>query len=322
MHYQQDIRKGWLSLCSLVLLGSLRVGLAGQSFSPATIPQCEELAVHKRAVLKELPALSQLDILKIFEQGFRDTWRHILIDGPYLGTEKEAFLDNALSKLSGKDTKLSKAIQTLRESHRQLFKSGQNRNLKIRYAGGPAFKPFGVHMSLAQAMAAMTANNTESVQAFKTIFETGQNTRGYVHKLECHAEAVEYIYAATDIVYGVLLPNELLYGPTQVSVLPTQVQMFYIKAGDVIALHPYVFHSGSLSVEPDRSFSIIIYKKPTQTTDYVVTLPESWLSWKEHLKLPGIDKYYLTLLELQTGDLKGHTGTIPAPRPKRLPVWP
>ncbi|UCD58406.1 MAG: hypothetical protein JSV16_04620, partial [Candidatus Hydrogenedentota bacterium] len=103
---------------------------------------------------------------------------------------------------------------------------------------------------------------------------------------------------------------------------PAKVQMFYIKAGDVIALHPYVLHSGSLSVEPDRSFSIIIYKKPIQAGDLVVQLPNAWADGQQHIKLPDIDKYYLTLEELHTAELKNNLGFIASRRPVRLPAWP
>ena len=191
----------------------------------------------------------------------------------------------------------------------------------IRHADDQSFEPFGARMSFAQAIAAISAGNDEPVQAFQTIFETGQNTRGYVHKLECHAGAVEFIYAVTDIVYGVMLPAELRYGPDRVVAEPAKVQMFYVRAGDVIALHPYVLHSGSLSVEPDRSFSIMIYKKPVQAGDFVVRLPEAWEEGQESLKLPGIDKYYLTLEELHATELKDNNGFISAPRPLRLPAW-
>lgn len=311
-----------LSLGLLALVGTTSVGKPAKAFSPMVIRQCEQHAVHKHSVLAELQGLSQLELLKISGRSFQDTWRSVLIDGPYLGVEKEAFLKMALANLGSSDADLSRALQALCQSHHQLFRADGSRRLMIRAASGPAFKPFGVHMSLAQAMARLTADSDAPVQAFRTIFETGQNTRGYVHKLECHAEAVEFIYAVTDIVYGVLLPSELVYGPEQVSILPSQVQMFYIKAGDVIALHPYVLHSGSLSVEPDRSFSIVIYKQPAQARDLVVWLPENWSIWKERLKLPGIDKYYLNLPKLQTGELEGHPGTIPSPRPIRLPAWP
>jgi hypothetical protein len=97
--------------------------------------------------------------------------------------------------------------------------------------------------------------------------------------------------------------------------------MFYVKAGNVIALHPYVLHSGSLSVEPDRSFSIIIYKKPAQTSDLIVRLPDQWQSWKQHLKLPDIDKFYLTQEELHTPELKNNKGFIAGRRPLWLPTW-
>jgi hypothetical protein len=83
-----------------------------------------------------------------------------------------------------------------------------------------------------------------------------------------------------------------------------------------------VLHSGSLSVEPGRSFSIVIYKKPvTKSTDAPVRLPEDWRRGREHVRLPDIDKLYLTLDELHTGDLKNHRGYIAGKRPIRLPNW-
>ena len=118
-----------------------------------------------------------------------------------------------------------------------------------------------------------------------------------------------------------MLRAELKYGPDRVIAEPAKVQMFYIRAGDVIALHPFVLHSGSLSVEPDKSFSIMIYKKPVETGDLVVRLPEAWEGWQESLKLPGIDKYYMTLEELHTAELKDNDGYIAATRPLRLPAW-
>jgi hypothetical protein len=97
--------------------------------------------------------------------------------------------------------------------------------------------------------------------------------------------------------------------------------LFYIKAGEVIALHPYVLHSGSLSVEPDRSFSIVIYKKPvTNEGQRRVQLPEQWRQKQELLKLAGIDKFYLTLEELHTDDLKDNRGYITDKKTVRLPT--
>jgi hypothetical protein len=286
------------------------------------IPTIEQHAENKQKILTLLKATPQLEITKRFGCNFRETWRRILIDGPFEGIEKREFLETSLCRFPNSQKELPKALELLLESHRRLISSRQSRNCMIRHANSPAFKPFGFHMSLAQALAAMSEGNEEEVQAFKTIFETGQNTRGYVHKLECHAEAVEYIYAVTDIVYGVMLPGNLHFGPARVTAEPTKVQMFYIKAGDVIALHPYVLHSGSLSVEPDRSFSIIIYKKPVQTGDLIIRLPEAWADGQQHIKLPDVDKFYLTLKELHTGELKNNFGFITTRRPARLPTWP
>ena len=274
----------------------------------------EKHAANKQDVLSLVKTTPQLEIAKHFGCDFRDTWRRILIDGPYEGVEKEQFLETALGSFTNPQQVLPKALTSLLESHRQLFGSGRNCELMIRHAAEPAFTPFGAHMSLARAIATMSAGNDESVQAFKTIFETGQNTRGYVHKLECHAEAVEYIYAVTDIVYGVMLPSDLHFGPDRVVAEPANVRLFYVKAGDVIALHPYVLHSGSLSVEPDGSFSIIIYKKPAKAEDYVVRLPDAWADSRRHIKLPDIDKYYLTLEELHTSELKDNKGFIASRR--------
>ena len=278
------------------------------------IRKIEQHATNKQNVLSLLKATSQLEIAKHFGCDFRNTWRRILIDGPYEGIEKEQFLKTSLDSFTKSQQALPEALQSLLESHRRLFGSGGHRELMIRHAAESASTPFGAHMSLAQAIATMSAENEEPVQAFKTIFETGQNTRGYVHKLECHAEAVEYIYAVTDIVYGVMLPGDLQFGPDRVVAEPKNVRMFYVKAGDVIALHPYVLHSGSLSVEPDGTFSIIIYKKPAEAGDHVVRLPDEWTDGRELFKLPDIDKYYLTLEELHTAELKNNKGFIASRR--------
>ncbi|HEC04473.1 MAG TPA: hypothetical protein ENI81_13140 [Phycisphaerales bacterium] len=283
--------------------------------------QIEQHAACKQRVLMLLNETPRLEMTRRFSGDSRDTWRRVLIDGPFGGIDKGQFLEAALSSFADRGQELPKALEALRRSHSGLFGSGRNRNLMIRHAGDPAFTPFGVHMSLAGAIGTISAGNDEPVQAFHTIFETGQNTRGYVHKLECHAGAVEFIYAVTDIVYGVMLPGELRYGPDRVVAEPAKVQMFYVNAGEVIALHPYVLHSGSLSVEPDRSFSIMIYKKPVETGDLVVPLPDAWRDWEKSLKLPEIDKYYLTLEQLHTAELKDNRGFIAAARPLRLPVW-
>ena len=65
----------------------------------------------------------------------------------------------------------------------------------------------------------------------------------------------------------------------------------------------------------------MIYKKPVEAGDLVVRLPEAWEDWQKSLKLPDIDKYYLALEELHTGELKDNNGFITAARPLRLPVW-
>ena len=309
-------------MCICLCFCLLFVATATSEENHNLIQKIEKHAENKQRVLSLLKVAPQLEIVKCFGGDFRETWRRILMDGPYKGIEKEQFLQTALRGFTNSGQALPKALKALLESHRQLFGSGQNRELMIRHADGPAFKPFGAHMSLGQAISAISAGNDEPVQAFKTIFETGQNTRGYVHKLECHAEAVEYIYAVTDIVYGVMLPHDLRFSFEGVIAEPAKVQMFYIKAGDVIDLHPYVLHSGSLSVEPDRSFSIIIYKKPVQAEDLVVRLPDAWAGGQQQIKLPNVDKFYLTLEELHTAELKDNRGFIPARKPVRLPNWP
>jgi hypothetical protein len=295
--------------------------LPARATSRPSYQKIEQHSANKQRVLIILNATPRLEIARRFGGDLRDTWRRILIDGSFGGISKEQFLEAALSGFADKGQELPVALQSLRKSHSILFGSGRNKNLMIRHAGDKAFAHFGAHMSFAKAISEISANNDEPVQAFHTIFETGQNTRGYVHKLECHAGAVEFIYAVTDIVYGVMLPEDLEYGPDRVVADPASVQMFYVPAGDVIALHPYVLHSGSLSVELDRSFSIMIYKKPVRAADLVVKLPDAWDDWKESIKLPDIDKYYLTLEELHTGDLKDNNGFIAAPRPLRVPAW-
>jgi len=278
------------------------------------IRKMEQHAANKQNVLSLLKTTSQLEIAKRFSCDYRETWRRILIDGPYEGVEKEQFLETSLDSFTNSQQALPKALKSLLESHHQLFGLGRNRERMIRHAAQSAFTPFGVQISLAKAIATMSTGNDEPVQAFKTIFETGRNTRGYVHKLECHAEAVEYIYAVTDIVYGVMLPNDLHFGSDRVVAEPANVRLFYVKAGEVIALHPYVLHSGSLSVEPDGSFSIIIYKKPAKAEDYVVRLPNAWTDGQALIKRPDIDKYYLTLEELHTPELQDNKGFIASRR--------
>jgi len=307
-----------IGLCICALGAATAVG---KDPTAGLVRRIEQHSTNKQRVLTLLSDMPRLQVTRQFGGDFRETCRRILIDGPYGGIEKTQFLETAVRSFADTGQELARGLQSLRKSHNLLFGSGQNRGLKIRHADDRAFKPFGIHMSLAQAIAAISAGNDEPVQAFKTIFETGENTRGYVHKLECHAGAVEFIYAVTDIVYGVVLPAELRYDPDRVVAEPTKVQMFYVRAGNVIALHPYVLHSGSLSVEPDRSFSIMIYKKPVQAQDLVVRLPEEWEEGQESLKLLDIDKYYLTLEQLHTTELKDNNGFISAPRPLRLPAW-
>ncbi len=282
--------------------------------------QLEQHSANKQKVLTILNETPRLEITRRFGGNPKDIRRRVLIDGAFGGIKKEQFLEAALSGFADKDQNLPVALQVLRKSHNMLFGSDRNKDLMIRHARDQAFAPFGVHMSLSKAIAAISAGNEEPVQAFHTIFETGQNTRGYVHKLECHAAAVEFIYAATDIVYGVMLPSELKYETDRVVAEPEKVQMFYVPAGDVIALHPYVLHSGSLSVEPDRSFSIMIYKKPAQAADFVVRLPDAWEKRQKLLKLPDIDKYYLTLEELHNDDLRENRGYIANKNTIRLPT--
>ncbi len=281
----------------------------------------ETHATNKQAVLSQLQQMSRLAVVEHFSSGFKGAWRRVLIDGLCDGTDKQEFLRAALKKSSDEQSPLHKALTSLLESHRRLFESGRNAELMVRHASGPAFKPFGRLLTPAQALAEITAANEAKVQAFQTIFETGQNTRGYVHKLECHGQATEFIYAITDIVYGVTLPSELKFGADEVTADPQQVQVFYVKAGEVIALDPYVLHSGSLSVEPDRSFAILIYKQPATDTQQTLKLPAAWQQKQGWLKIAGVDKYYLTLAELHTDDLKTNRGFIADKRPIRLPTW-
>jgi hypothetical protein len=277
-------------------------------------------ATNKQRALDEIQEMPRLAMTRCFGMDARELHRRILIDGLYAGTDKEEFLTAAIERCSPSSC-VHQALTSLRSSHQRLFRSGRNASLMVRHAGEPAFKPFGRHLMPAEALADICADNDAEVQAFHTIFETGQNSRGYVHKLECHAKAVEFIYAVTDIVYGVMLPAELDFQQDKVSADPQKVQMFYVRAGEVIALHPYVLHSGSLSVEPDRSFSIAIYKRPvTSESQRPVQLPEQWHQKEELLKLAGIDKFYLTLEELHTADLKNNRGYITDKMTIRLPT--
>jgi len=299
--------------------------IQGQQSSVSTAHLNSQLEIHannKKKVLELIAELPKLKITKHFAMDFREIWRRIMIDGNYAGSDKLEFLQKAQDMFKDENMSLPEAIAALSKSHQDLFGAGKNKNIMVRSADDPAFRPFGVHMSLAQVIAQATCGNEAEVQAFQTIFETGQNTRGYVHKLECHAEATEFIYAVTDIVYGVMLPSDLSFGPKRVVADPKKVQLFYVRAGEVIALHPYVLHSGSLSVEPDRSFSVVIYKKPVEDTkELVVKLPESWTRWQNCLKIENVDKFYLTLEELHSAELKTNCGYIEGKKPMRLPVW-
>jgi hypothetical protein len=277
-------------------------------------------ATNKQRVLDAIEQMPPLALTRHFGLDATELRRRILIDGTYAGTDKAEFLDAALKRCSDSQSALRQALASLRASHRRLFGSG-NLGLMVRYAADPGFLPFGRHLTPAQALADICAGNGAEVQAFQTIFETGQNARGYVHKLECHAQAVEFIYAVTDIVYGVMLPTELDFRPDKVVADPKKVQMVYVRASEVIALHPYVLHSGSLSVEPDRSFSIVIYKKPvTEDRQCPVQLPQWWRQNEALVKLAGIDKFYLTLKELHTDDLKNNRGFIADRNTVRLPT--
>jgi hypothetical protein len=244
----------------------------------------------------------------------------VLIDGPVGQESKADFLRRALER-AGENGPLHAALARLRSSHQQLFGASNNKRLMVRSAADPAFRRFGIHMARGEALARTTERSDAEVQAFQTIFETGQNTRGYVHKLECHGEAVEFIYAITDIVYGVMLPSNLSFETNRIVADPAKVEMFYVRAGEVIALHPYVLHSGSLSVEPDRSFAILIYKKPAEDEDRVVALPSAWDQGQHSIRIPGVDKWYLTLDELHVDALKANRGFIADRRPIRLPNW-
>ena len=287
----------------------------------ATDRLLETHAKNKQQVLEQLQQVPQLALTKHFGADFREAWRRILLDGSWYGMDKETFLLTAMEKSDGASGVLDRALRSLLESHRRLFGSGANSSLMVRHASDPTFKPYGRHMTSAEALAEMTAGNDAEVQAFHTIFETGQNTRGYVHKLECHGQAIEFIYAVTDIVYGVMLPAELDFGEDKVTAEPARVRMFYVRAGEVIALHPYVLHSGSLSVEPNRSFSILIYKKLATVGKPQVELPRVWSQREDCLKIAGADKFYLTLEELHTDDLKTNRGFVAGKRPVRLPAW-
>lgn len=302
-------------LCLLLSVGGLS---QAQERRDEVIRLLERHAVNKQKVLDILDRMPALAMTQCFAMNYRDINRRIIIDGEYQGTGKRTFLERAARMCDGE---LAQALRELSGSHQDLFGAGENKELMVRPARDPAFKPFGLATDLQQAMARITEGNKAEVQAFQTIFETGQNTRGYIHKLECHAGVVEFVYAATDIVYGVMLPGDLEFGSERVVADPTKVRLFYVRAGEVIALHPYVLHSGSLSVEPDRSFSVIIYKKPvTGDGESRVRLPDDWAARKGLLKIPDVDKYYLTLDKLHTAELAANRGYITDKRPLRLPV--
>lgn len=321
MSAQHFTYRGISVATGILLVAFLMTSPTAVADQKSTADLLETHTSNKQRALERIRDIPQLALTQRFGMDFRAIWRGILIDSRSAGTDKETFLRSALERRTGKGDPLHKALAALAESHRRLFNSGQNASLMVRHASDPAFKPFGRLVTPAEALAEMTADNDAEVQAFQTLFETGRNTRGHVHKLECHGQAIEFIYAITDIVYGVMLPSELDFGGDRVTADPARVQMFYVKAGEVIALYPYVLHSGSLSVEPDRSFSILIYKKPAGPDQQTVELPPAWQQRQAWLKIANVDKYYLTLAELHTDDLKDNHGFITDTQPLRLPDW-
>jgi hypothetical protein len=308
--------------CRLSILLSTALLTTAATAGDEDLPSLLEAhTANKQRVLSHFEKAPPVLLARHFHVEVRDIWRQIQVDDSCNGKDKQAFLRTALAVHQDNRSTLYKSLAALLESHRKLFGAGEHADLMVRHAADPAFRPFGRHLTAAEAAAEMMAGTDAEVQAFQTIWEMGRNTRGYIHKLECHAEAVEYIYAVSDIVYGVMLPSDLDFGQDKVTADPMKVRMFYVRAGEVIALHPYVLHSGSLSVEPDHNFSILIYKKPAATKRQVVALPDAWRQHQDWLKIVGADKFYLTLAELHTDDLKDNRGFIPATRPLRLPAW-
>ncbi len=211
-------------LCFFLLFGAITYSREFTTNQDLLNSQLEAHAANKRKVLDSLTKSPKLKMTRLFAMDFREVWRRIIVDGEYEGQDKLSFLQEAVQKCNDENDSLARNLRALLKSHRDLFGSGKNKDLIIRFADDQAFRPFGINMSLTEAIARITEGSDAEIQAFKTIFETGQNTRGYIHKLECHAEAVEFIYAITDIVYGVMLPDELSSGPKRIVADPKKSQ--------------------------------------------------------------------------------------------------
>jgi len=114
--------KQWLcmSLCFCLLF----VATAFSEGNHNLIQKIEQHAQNKERVLSLLNVTPQLEIAKRFDGDFRESWRRILIDGPFEGIEKEQFLKMTLRRFTDSQQALTQALQSLLESHRELFRPG------------------------------------------------------------------------------------------------------------------------------------------------------------------------------------------------------
>ncbi len=271
--------------------------------------QISILAESKRDVLHSLEQMSSDKIKANFGCRSKEIRRRIMIDGDYSGLSKLVWLQDVLDANENKS--IHEKLEALYQAHKNLISIPDHEKMLIKYAGDDSFHRFGSHLTYNQAIQKITGGS-RTIQAFKTIFETGENMNGYVHKLENHAHCLEYVVAVSDIIYGLMLVDDLDYREQKIVADPQKVQFFYVKAGEVIALSPLVLHSGSLAVESDGIFSVIIYKKPIEDTKQVLSnIPKIWYEKKQLIAVPDADKFLLTIEELHsTDELKKNKGYI------------
>ncbi len=267
-----------------------------------------QINAAKASLLENMDALSEAELKTLFDSDNAEACRKIIIDGNYRGQSKVDFLQDFIYKCPVTYS-IRKNMQQLLQAHLDAFGKDQDHDLMIFHASDSIFNPFGGYISYDEALAQIKIG--DEVQAFHTIFETGSNKNTFVHKMEAHANEIEYVLALTDIIYGLCLVSDFEYSDRGVKVDPKKIKLFYVEKNHVIALHPLVVHSGSLSTNPNNHFSIMVYKKATDDTYvYPFAIPEEWEQHKDLIKLKDRNKYFLTL-EDGPGDITEKRLRIP-----------
>ena len=251
----------------------------------------------------------------------REFRRRVLVDGDYEGEPKRAWVARIVARLNDQASSLERDLLALDALHAELFDRAGAGNLMIRHVADPAYRAFGTCETPKHGIAALFDPAGESVQAFPAILEAGRNARGYIHKLESHDAVVEYVYGITDHVFGVMAPQALRYEENRVVADPSDAQLFYVRAGEMVSIDPLVLHTGSLSVDADGHFAVMIAKRTVDTgAADGGDLPPEWHRWQERLRIAP-HKFFLTLEELQeAAGVPGHPGYVGGREPIRLVI--